>query len=109
MKTRADVIEQAFRRLGLKAADEALTADMAAYGGDMLDALHAELVEHAPMPWWPTQIPDQVFIPLANLLATEIGPAYMVAVEPRARSMIRLMAVLRPDDRKDATAEARYY
>ena len=108
MKTRLDVIEQAYRRLGIKAADEALTADMEAYAGAALDALYDELSEFAQMDWWPEEIPEKVFIPLANLLASEIGPAYMVAVEPRGRPFARLMAVLRPDDREE-TPDAVYY
>lgn len=96
--TRLDVIEQAFRRLGIKAEDEALSADQLAYAGNTLDALYAEIRRHAPMNWWPDDIPSESFIPLANLLASEIGPAYEVPTEPRSRAYMRLMAVMRPND-----------
>lgn len=95
------VIEQAFRRLGIKSEDEALTADQRAYADATLDALHAELSQAAPMPFWPTEIPQALVIPLANLLAVEIGPSYGVAVEPRGRPLARVMAVIRPDDRSE--------
>ena len=111
MKTNLDVIEQAFRRLGIKAEDESLTADQRAYAETTLDALAVEIAEEAPVQWFPDNIPDKVFIPLANLLAAEIGPSYSVPAEPRARAMLRLFAVIRPDDRDpDAiSAEPVYY
>ena len=99
MKTNLDVIEQAFRRLGIKAEDESLSADQRAYGETTLDALAIEIAEEAPVSWFPDNIPNKVFIPLANLLAAEIGPGYSVPAEPRSRAMIRLLAVIRPDDR----------
>ena len=95
------VIEQAFRRLGIKSEDEALTADQRAYAEATLDALHAELSQAAPMTFWPSAIPQSLVIPLANLLAVEIGPSYGVAVEPRGRPLARVMAVIRPDDRSE--------
>lgn len=97
------VIEQAFRRLGIKAEDEALTADQRAYADATLTALHAELSKVAPMTFWPSDIPQELVIPLANLLAVEIGPSYGVAVEPRGRPLARVMAVIRPDDRDEWT------
>lgn len=99
MKTSLDVIDQAYRRLGIKAEDEQLTADQRAYAGTTMDGLHAELSTILPLPWWPDMIPDAVFLPLANLLAVELAPAYEIATEPRGRAFARLMAVLRPDDR----------
>lgn len=106
MKTNSDVIEQAYRRLGIKAEDEALTADQRAYAEATLEALAAELRESGPVTWFPDRIPQNVFIPLANLLAAEIGPAFSVPVEPRGRAYMRLMAVMRPDDRDPETQAA---
>lgn len=99
MKTRRDVVELAFRRLGIKAEGEALSADQAQYAGDVLESLHAELSVHCPVTWWPDQIGDAEAVALANLLATEIGPSYDVPTEPRARAFARLLAVMRPDNR----------
>jgi hypothetical protein len=101
MRTSLEVIEQAFRRLGIKAEDEALTADQRAYAEATLEALANEIQEEAPNVWFPDRIPDRVFIPLANLVAAEIGPSYSVPSEPRSVAFIRLMAVTRPDDRRD--------
>jgi hypothetical protein len=99
MRTSLDVIEQAFRRLGIRAEDEALTADQRAYAETTLDALQSEISQEAPIDWLPDSIPPEAFIPLSNLLAAEIGPSYSVPSEPRGRAIMRLFAVIRPDDR----------
>ena len=111
MKTNLQVIEQAFRRLGIKAEDESLTADQRAYAEATIDALAVEIAQEARVTWFPDNIPDHVFIPLANVLAAEIGPSYSVPSEPRARAMMRLFAVIRPDDRSPEaiTAAPVYY
>lgn len=109
MKTRLDVVELAFRRLGIKAEDEGLTADQISYASDMLDMLHAELAADALMSWWPDQIEDQVAIALGNLLAVEIGPSYSVATEPRGRAFARVMAAMRRDNRTEIATEPLYY
>ena len=57
MATRADIIDHAFRRLGIKAEDEALTADQERYAGDVLDALYDEVSAEAPVSWWPNDVP----------------------------------------------------
>jgi len=104
MKTSLDVIEQAFRRLGIKAEDEALTADQMAYANQTLQALMVELRDHMPLDGWPDAIPERAFIPFSNMLAAELGPSYSVPSEPRAMAYVRLMAVMRPDDREKSQA-----
>ena len=99
MATRLDVIELAYRRLGIKAEDEDLTADQAAYGGTMLDALYAQIEAEAAFDFGLNDVPDRALVPLANVLASDIGPAFGLIVEPRARPMMRLLATIRPDDR----------
>ena len=105
MPSKLDIIEMAFRRLGIKAEDESLTADQRAYAEQVIDALHAEISSTAALPFWPDEIPNVAAIPFANLLAAEIGPSYMVATEPRSTAFVRLIAAIRSDDRGDATAE----
>lgn len=112
MKTNQDVIEAAFRRLGIKAEGEGLSADQNAYAEQVLESLHHELSIEAPQTWFPERIEDAAFVPLSNLLAAEIGPAYGVPVEPRSRPFARLMAVVRPDNRLAAdkpTGQAAYF
>ena len=109
MKTRLDVVEGAFRVLGIKAEDESLTADQIAYAGGVLDGLFAELSFHAPVTWWPDQIEDAVQVSLSRLLASEIAPAYQVPAEPRAVPFARVMAVMRGDNRVNRTTEPEYF
>lgn len=109
MKTRLDVVDLAFRRLGIKAEDEALSADQAKYAGDVLDGLYAEMSITVPVTWWPDRIEDPVAVALGNLLAVDLGPSYGVAVEPRGRALARVLAVMRPDTRFELPQEVQYY
>lgn len=93
MKTRADVIARAFRRLEIAAVDEALTADQSADGTATLDALMQEAGLE--------EVTDEGFLALTDLLAAEIAPAYGVqAPVTRTRAWLRLMATVRGDDRE---------
>lgn len=101
-KTRTEVVNQAYRRLGIVAVDQVASADEIAYGGNTLDALFAELKasDGITVTWDLSAVPDTAFIPLANLLAVEVAPAYMQqAPERRGSAFIRLRKVLSPDDR----------
>lgn len=102
-KTRLDVVQQAHRRLGVLSADEEATADQIAFGGEVLDALFAELnsVHSLGFTWDLTAVPDAAFLPLAGCLAVEIAPHYEIAAEPRSRAIMRLRAYALPDDRTD--------
>ncbi len=102
--TRIEVIHAALRRLGVLSADEAATADMERYCGDALDALFAELPfsEGFTITWTLDTVPSSHFLPLAFLLAVEVGPHYMVPTERRSRAMGRLRAVHFSDDRADS-------
>lgn len=109
-KTSSDVINQAFRRLGIKAENVALSADEMAYGKSVLDGIFAEISETVDTSAWTVEtVPDEYFVALANYLAMEIAPAYSVApMRMKGGEFLRLMALLRPDNRTDI-AEATYY
>jgi hypothetical protein len=102
MPTRLEVIERAFRIIGVRAEDEGLTADQLANGGDVLDSLFAELGNEATITWTLDTTPTMSFQPLALLLAVEIAGEY-AAPKPTTRGMAwrRLMATIRSDDRPD--------
>jgi hypothetical protein len=54
-------------------------------------------------------VPDEAFIPLANLLAVEISPDFGGALpQSRGSALLRLLSVLRPDDRTDIS-EPEYF
>lgn len=103
MPTRLEVINRAFRILGVKAEDEALTADQVANGGNVLDSLFAELGNEATIAWTLDTTPEMSFQPLARYLAVELAPEYPPAVPPTTRGLAwrRLMATIRSDDRVD--------
>lgn len=94
----------ALRRLGVVASDTAASADDAAYTGDTLDALFLEIqnTQGITITWTLDATPDNAFLSLSYLLATEIAPHFEVqAPEPRSKAMGRLRAALIPDDRTD--------
>lgn len=114
MKTGLDVVNRAFRRLGVKAEDEALTADQIANGTEALETLVAELDARAltayvsPLALSATDVSEEYFLPLVNILAAELAPEYSAqAPMTREAAILRLFSVMFPDDR-DA-AEAVYY
>lgn len=102
MATRLDVIERAFRIIGVKAEDEGLTADQLANGGDVLDSIFAELGNEATISWTLDTTPTMSFQPLAMLLAVELAGEYS-AQKPTTRGLAwrRLMATIRSDNRED--------
>lgn len=109
MKTRLDVINRAMRRIGVKAEDENLTADQITSVGEVFDALIEELNTEVSLTFTSESVPDEVFIPLANLLAIEVAPDYGVSpMTTRGTAFGRVLAVLRPDDRP-YIAEAGYF
>lgn len=109
MATRADIIRLAMRRLGVLSADEALTADHESYVGDILDGMFATLknVQGFTFTWALDATPDEAYLPMGYLLATEPAVYEHFAVtprEPQSRALIRLRAYAFPndiDDRRD--------
>jgi hypothetical protein len=92
--------------------DEAPTADQGAVMLETLQALDEELQRNfgLVLPMAATgEIEDDVFLPLANLLASEAAADFGVpAPMSRATALIRLRAVTNPDDRT-GPVKAEYY
>lgn len=77
MKSRKEVIERALKILGVLAYDEALTADQEAEGGAVLDSIFSKLNGQVPPATFELDsIPEEAFMPLANLLAAYVAPDY---------------------------------
>lgn len=103
MATRLEIIQLAFRRIGVLAEDEELTSDAALYGGTVLDSLYAEIIEERYPLWALEDVPAASVIPLVNLLAVEIAPAYdRPAPDARGRAWRRLMATVRRNNIDEA-------
>lgn len=106
-KTADQVCTRALRKLGVTGIPlEPDSYDMAeakrAFQGilDELRGVHGGLTT-----WTATDTPDQVFLPLADLVANEIAPAYgpqkMAMAPPRSRALGRVRAYLHPNDIAD--------
>jgi hypothetical protein len=100
-RTRLDVIEAAFRHLGIKAEDQGLSADEQAWANAALEGIYAELEGETAVPFLLDTVDDAAFPALSRLLATEIGQSYGVPTETRGRAFMRLLAVIRPDNRPE--------
>lgn len=102
-RTREEVAERALRLIGVVASDEPPSADQMAGALAVLDSTWAETRAEAQATWdIVTGVPPAAFVPLASLLAAELAPEYAVAAPmTRARARLRLLAVIRPDDRCD--------
>ena len=98
MQTRRDVIELAFRRIGIVGEDEPATADQYASADALLRQIEAEI----DAPDWSAGFPDNVSYQVAMLLGVDLAQAFSVAPKDRrGRALIRLRAVTNPDDRDE--------
>jgi hypothetical protein len=105
--TRLEIIQLAFRRIGVLSEDEELTSDAALYGGTVLDGLYAEITEERYPLWSLSDVPASSSIPLANLLAVEIAPAYdRQPPSTRGQAWRRLMATVRRNNIDEAVEKA---
>lgn len=102
MTTKRDVIERAFRFLGVVADDEAMTANQSAAGEVLLDSLYAEITAEAPPSWTIDDVDAQAATFLAYALAADLAPQYSrPAPMSRGSALVRLYGIIRPDDRAE--------
>lgn len=108
--TKRDICEAAFRSLGVVAHDTPMTADQFAFAGGVLDGLIDEVAELTGVVVSPDAPPSGVDRPLALLLAAEMAPSYDITSVDRGGPLLRVAAILRPDNRDpDAAAETEYF
>ena len=100
-KTQAEVVARAHRTLGLLAADEVPTADMDSFAGNALEGAIEELayVQGLGVTFDQTDVPEELFLAVSDLLAAEIAPHYGVNGPSRSRALTRIRANLACDDR----------
>lgn len=100
MTTKRGLIELAYRRCGVVAEDEAMTADQYRNGGIILDSVFEALQDEAAVYWTLDDIPAGVTMPLAMVLAHDLAIHNSVPPrETRGRAVVRYLGVVRPDDR----------
>ncbi len=100
-RTRQEIATRALRMIGVTAEDEPPSADQMAAALAVLDGLWGELLAEV-RPTWDivTGTPAEGFVPLASWLAAELATEYERPVAmSRSRAKLRLLAVVRPDDR----------
>ena len=103
-KTRLDVIQRALRHLSVIASDTNASADDEAFTGETLDTLFEEIqnTQGVTITWALDATPDNAFLPLSHLLATQVASHFEVPPrESYAQAMGRLRAALITDDRED--------
>lgn len=99
MPTRLDVIHRALRDLGVTAHDEAATADEAAYAGQTLDALFAEIQVSPGLTFDFTlsgTVPESHFLPLSWCLSARLPNYGAAPPKPWTSALMELKAVNNP-------------
>jgi len=101
MATNLDLVTLALRRLGVTAKDDAPNADDMALGLTSLVNLLAEITSHGVTAWTDDAISSDVAGPLEVLLACDLAQGYAVSPpSSRASAVLRVLAILNPDDRQ---------
>lgn len=109
MATKADIVRLAFARLGQGVTGDTIAAHEMALGMTLLDSAFQELQEEALAPWSLEQLPDEALSAMSMLLAAELAPSFSLAPPvSRARAKLRVLALMRPDDRPGETV-VEYY
>ena len=105
MATKLDVITAALRLLGVLASDEEPTADQYAMGDLYLASIFEEVEAEAGLPFSVDAVPVNAFLALSRLLAVDLAAPFLVnPPTSRGMAMLRLLAVVRPDNREPAEA-----
>lgn len=109
-RTREEIATRALRMIGVVAADEAPTADQSQTALAVLDGIWGEMLAEAQPTWdIATGTPPAGFIPMASWLAAELSFEYeRPAPMSRGRAKLRVLAVVRPDDRTEEWATEDY-
>lgn len=103
MATKRDLIELAYRRCGVVAEDEPMTADQERIGSTILESAFAALQAEAAVSWDLGSIEEIAVLPLSMVLAYDLAVHNSVPPrESRGRAVIRYLGVVRPDDREDS-------
>ncbi len=104
-KTKAEIVAEAHRRIGVLSVDEDPSGDMVSYGDASADSVFAELVDgphNMGFTWTLDTTPDAAFRPFAWLLAVDLAEHYQVQPrESRAAAVFRLRSYAFSDDRED--------
>ena len=108
--TRNELIRLAYNRLGMGVDGVEITAGQYAFADTFLNAAMAEINTEAAFYFSADEVPPEARLAVADLIAADIAPSFSVVVPPRSRAgaKLALLAIIRPDDRKDV-AEPEFF
>jgi hypothetical protein len=107
--TRNEVIRLAYNRLGMGVDGVEITAGQVALADTLLVAAMAELNDEAASFFAADDVPPQAWLSVADMVAADLAQSFsMVPKRSRASAKLAVLAVIRPDDRKDIAAPEFY-
>ncbi|MDP5216699.1 hypothetical protein Q5Y75_05670 [Ruegeria sp. 2205SS24-7] len=106
-KTKLDIVTRALRKIQVVSVAEVPEAEDAADATTILEALFEDLkdTQELSLAWSLDATPDAAFLPLADILASEIAPTYGKAGPSRSGAIARLRAYHINDDREQPWTE----
>lgn len=108
MPTSRDVIALAYKRLGIGIDGDAPNGGEGALARDTLDSIWGEIESEAWAPWGIEALPAAMLVPLATLLAADLAPSFGMQPVGRGAAKLRVMALVRPDNRVGVTDPVAY-
>lgn len=107
--TRNELIRLAYNRLSMGVDGVEITAGQYALAETFLDAAMAEITTEAAPYFNADDVPAEARLAVADLIAADIAPSFsMGAPRSRAAAKLAVLAIIRPDDRKEVPP-AEYY
>jgi len=102
-KTSLDVSTRALRVIGVCSLSDDPTAEDKAYAVTAMQGVLDELSDQhgLTIAWTIETVPDDIFLALADMVASEIASTYGFPAPSRSRALTRIRAALLPDDRTD--------
>lgn len=102
-KSANDVVTLSLGHLGVIQQGGSANPEQLAYGKALLDGAFAQMqADHGlAFTWDLSSIPDDYFLPLSWLVASDTAPRYSVAYRPRSYAIGHILSLSRPDDRDD--------
>lgn len=96
-KTSLEVVAEAHRRINVLSVDEEPSADMVSYGQSVLEAVLAE----ETVSFTSETVPDDVYKPLAWLVAADLAVHHERPAEARGKALYRFHGAIYPNDMTD--------
>ena len=107
--TKNELIRLAYNRLGMGVDGVPITPGQYELAETVLDAGFAEINTEASAYFDLSDIPAEAVFPMADFIAASVAPSFtMAAPRSRASAKLAVLAIIRPDDRKEV-AQPEFY